>query len=198
VSTLVAIVNTCEILGIEAIPVKVEVDISPGLPKFNIVGLPDTSVNESKERVRAALKNSELKFPMKRISINLAPAHLKKLGSRYDLAIAVGILVSSGEIESRINLDNYLFVGELSLDGRLNHVNGILPLAILARKLKMTLIIPKSCLDEASIINGVKIIPVGKLSDVAKFLSGGSTKIVEGKYNFEIEKKTKKMGTFQT
>src|SRR4030066_830854 len=112
---MLAKVMSCAVIGLEGAIVEVEVDISPGLPSFTIVGLPDISVQEAKERVRAAIRNSGCTFPVKRITVNLAPAHLKKAGPAYDLPIAVGILLSSEQISA--DFSRILFLGELSLDG---------------------------------------------------------------------------------
>jgi len=108
--------------GVEAFPVEVQVDISQGLPSFNLVGLPDSSVKEARERVRSAIKNSGFSFPLKRITINLSPSDRKKQGTFYDLPIALGILQSSGEIPEH----DFVVLGELSLDGSLNRLNGLL------------------------------------------------------------------------
>ena len=118
-------VKSCAILGLEGAIIEVEVDISPGLPAFNIVGLPDTAVQEASERVRAAIRNSGCEFPMRRITVNLAPADMKKEGPSYDLPIAVGILTSSGQLEEQAN--SALYLGELSLDGSTRHTKGFCP-----------------------------------------------------------------------
>jgi len=129
---MLAKVISCAVIGLEGVIVEVEVDISPGLPKTIIVGLPDTAVEESAERVRSAIKNSGGSFPMRRITVNLAPADLKKAGPSYDLPIAVGIMLSSEQISADIT--GTVFLGELSLDGTLRHTNGILPMVALAQK----------------------------------------------------------------
>ena len=116
-------------MGIDGYPVEVEADISNGIPVFEIVGLGDAAVKESKERVRSAIKNAGLEFPTKRITINLAPANLRKEGSAFDLPIALGILAATGQIDSQL-LEAYMFIGELSLDGNIRPVNGALPMAI--------------------------------------------------------------------
>jgi len=121
------------IFGVEAFMVEVEVDIHSGLPSFNIVGLPDTAVQESRERVRAAIKNSEFEFPMQRITVNLAPADIKKEGPIFDLSIALAILVASKQVKPDL-LNEYLIMGELSLDGSIKPVNGMLPIALMAKK----------------------------------------------------------------
>lgn len=147
------------IVGLEAVPVEVEVDIAAqGLPSFQIVGLPDKAVEEAKERVRSALKNSGADFPSKRITVNLAPADLPKEGPSYDLPIALGILIASEQL--RADLSDTLVLGELSLEGTLRHTNGILPQAILAKTLGLkSIFLPKVNAREASIIREIKVYP---------------------------------------
>src|SRR4030043_511243 len=127
---MVAKVISCAVVGLEGAIVEVEVDISPGLPSFTVVGLPDTAVQEARERVRAAIRNSGCTFPMKRIVVNLAPADLKKAGPAYDLPIALGILLSSEQVAA--DLSKTILLGELSLDGGLRHTSGVLPMVALA------------------------------------------------------------------
>lgn len=127
---MLASVRTSAVVGLEGYIVEVEVDIAPGLPSFTIVGLPDTAVQESRERVRAAIRNSGCEFPMRRITVNLAPADVRKAGPSYDLPIAVGILESSGQVSS--SPESALFLGELSLDGSLRHTGGVLPMVSVA------------------------------------------------------------------
>src|SRR3990172_5469655 len=127
---MLAKVATCAVVGLEGVLVAVEVDIAPGLPAFNIVGLPDTAVQEARERVRAALRNSGSVSPNRRITVNLAPAHLKKEGPAYDLPIALGILLASEQLEA--DLSRGVFLGELSLDGGLRHTPGILAMVATA------------------------------------------------------------------
>jgi magnesium chelatase family protein len=159
---------------LEGAIVEVEVDISPGLPSFTIVGLPDTAVQEAKERVRAAIRNSGCSFPMKRIVVNLAPADLKKAGPAYDLPIAVGILLSSEQVSADVS--QTILLGELSLDGSLRHTNGILPMVALAHQEKMpTVIVPDVDAKEASLIEGTKIIPVASLSQLVSYFRGEIT-----------------------
>lgn len=150
-------------VGLESVPVEVEVDIAPkSLPAFNIVGLPGKAVEEAKERVRAALKNSGADFPPHRITINLTPADLPKEGPAYDLPMALGILIASGQLS--VSLTDSLVLGELSLDGSLRHTNGILPMAILAKQLKLkNLFLPAVNAEEAAIIKGIKVYPVNSL-----------------------------------
>jgi magnesium chelatase family protein len=162
-------------IGLNSIPVTVEVDISmQSLPSFTIVGLPSKSVEESKERVRAAIKNSGAEFPGHRITVNLAPADLPKEGPAYDLPIALGILLASGQIAA--NVVNFLAFGELSLDGTLRHTNGILPIALLAKdKNFKALFIPEVNAREAAVVDKVKIIPVSSLIQLFHHFAGTKT-----------------------
>jgi magnesium chelatase family protein len=152
------------VVGLEAVPVTVEVDIaSQGLPSFTIVGLPDKAVEESRERVRAAIKNSGAEFPAKRITVNLAPADLPKIGPAYDLPIALGILIASEQLKPLAK--DALFIGELSLDGSLRHTNGILPLALLVREKKLSdsIFVPAIDAKEASVLANISVYPVASL-----------------------------------
>lgn len=169
---MLAKVTSAATLGLDAIPITVEVDIaSQGLPSFTIVGLPDKAVEESKERVRAAIKNSGADFPAKRITVNLAPADLPKEGPAYDLPIAVGILVASGQLETDLN--DSLFYGELSLDGSLRHTGGVLPGSIMAQKENLKkLFIPSVNAKEAAIVDGVQVYPLERIGDLFEFLAG--------------------------
>ena len=168
---MLAKVRTCAIVGLEGAIVEVEVDISPGLPSFTIVGLPDTAVQEARERVRAAIRNSGCPFPMKRIVVNLAPANLKKAGPAYDLPIAVGILLSSEQIQA--DVCQTILLGELSLDGSLRHTNGILPMVALAQEQGLSdIIVPDTNAKEASLIEGTKIIPITSLSQLVSYFRG--------------------------
>jgi magnesium chelatase family protein len=151
--------------------VEIEVDIHPGLPSFNIVGLPDTAVQESRERVRAAIKNSEFEFPMQRITVNLAPADIKKEGPIFDLSIALAILVASKQVKPG-KLNEYLIMGELSLDGSIKPVSGVLPIALMAKIIgKNRLFVPKANAKEAGIIKELKVFPVNSLCEVIEFLN---------------------------
>lgn len=123
---------SCAVVGLEGAVVEVEVDIAQGLPAFFIVGLPDTAVQEARERVRVAIKNSGFSFPLKRLTVNLAPADLRKEGPAYDLPIAVGVLLASGQ--STADLEGSLFLGELSLDGSVRHTDGVLPMVATAKE----------------------------------------------------------------
>ncbi len=156
-------------IGLNAVLVDVEVDIAEqGLPSFTIVGLPDKAVEESKERVRSAIKNSGADFPISRITVNLAPADLPKAGPAYDLPIALGIMIASGQIAPDVS--DCLFLGELSLDGTLRHTNGVLPMAYLAKEKKIkNVFVPKINLKEASVVGGITIYPVESLLELVRF-----------------------------
>ena len=164
-------VKTCAVIGLDGAIIEVEVDISSGLPAFTIVGLPDTAVQEARERVRAATRNSGCNFPLKRITVNLAPADLKKEGPAYDLPIAVGVLLSSGQVPGAP--PSSLSLGELSLDGRLRHTNGVLPMVALAREEGFEPgFVPSSDAREAALVDGVQVIPVDSLADLLASLRG--------------------------
>ncbi len=158
-------------VGLDARMVEVEVDISPGLPGTLIVGLPDAAVKEARDRVRAAVRNSGCSFPMRRITVNLAPADLKKIGPTYDLPIAIGILVSSGQIH--IDSSNTLFLGELSLDGSVRHLNGILPMVAMARDRGITSVfVPAEDAGEAGLIESIRVYPVIALGQLVSHFQG--------------------------
>src|SRR3989344_4602464 len=161
------------ISGLSGVLIEVEVDIAAqGLPAFNIVGLPDKAVEEAKERVRAAIKNSGSDLPPKRITVNLAPADIPKEGPSFDLPMAVGILMASEQLPTQ-DLSDALFLGELSLDGSLRHTAGILPLTLLAKEKKLKKIfLPKTNSEEASVIPGIEIYPVENLLELFRHLSG--------------------------
>jgi len=160
------------IYGIEAKRVEVEVDISLGLPAFNIVGLPEATVKESKERVRAALKNSGYEFVPRKITVNLAPADLRKEGSGLDLPIALGVLVAQQKIESP-KVEQYIFTGELSLEGKVKPIKGTLPLALLVKEEELRgLVLPSSNAREASVVKGIEVIPVNELREAFEFIRG--------------------------
>lgn len=170
---MLAVVEASAILGVDAYGVRVEVNmVSSQIPMFTIVGLPDAAVQESKERVRAAIKNSGLLFPFdKKITVNLAPADTKKAGPSFDLPIAVGILVASGQI-AEDNVVDAVFIGELSLDGSVRPVSGVLPVAIWARQNhRHRLIVPAANTREAAIVGDVDVYPVHALSDVLELLA---------------------------
>lgn len=167
----IAKITSAAVVGLDAQLVEVEVDISSGLPRFTIVGLPDTAVQESKERVSSAVKNSDAKPPREshRLTVNLAPADLKKEGPAYDLPIALGFLLASGQIDFDSN--DKIIVGELALDGKLRHTNGILPIALTAKELGIsTLIVPKANAKEASLVRGLKVIAASTLEELMAHL----------------------------
>lgn len=168
---MLAKVFSCAVIGLEGGLVEVEVDIAQGLPAFTVVGLPDTAVQESRERVRSAIRNSGATFPMKRITVNLAPADLKKEGPAYDLPIAVGLLLASEQIASDVN--RALFIGELSLDGTVRHTDGVLPMVGVGKQYGMaTVYVPYEDAPEAALVEGITVIPVRTLADVAAHLNG--------------------------
>ena len=157
---MLSIVQSIGLHGLEGYLIKVEVDTSAGLPSFDIVGLPDVSVKESKERVRTAIKNSGFELRSSKIIVNLAPAEIKKEGPYFDLPIAVGILLSMETIKPQ-KVEDTIFIGELSLDGKLMKVNGILPLCIEAKKLNIKrIILPKENVKEATIVKGIEVISI--------------------------------------
>lgn len=167
---MVSSVYSMGLNGVEAFLVTAEVDISRGLPAFEIVGLPDASVKESKDRVRAALKNSEFKFPVSRIIVNLAPGNIKKYGPIYDLPILLAVLSASGQIDFDSN--DSIFIGELSLSGELKHTNGILPMVIKAKELGLKKIyLPKANAKEAAIIDGIEIFPVNNVLELKNHIN---------------------------
>ena len=169
---MLAIIKTMSLNGLDGYLIEVQVDVSPGIPNWDIVGLPDTSVRESKERVRIAIRNSGFEFQSRKIVVNLAPASTKKEGSLFDLPIAIGILMNFGEIRTQ-SFDKTIFIGELSLDGSINKARGILPLCIEAKKLGITrIILPKENTKEAAIVQGLEIIGVSTLDQLVDFLNG--------------------------
>ncbi|MFQ3573146.1 MAG: magnesium chelatase domain-containing protein, partial [Thermodesulfovibrionales bacterium] len=161
------------VIGVDAHIIEVEVDItSLGLPQFSVVGLPDAAVKESKDRIRPALKNVGYNFPLKRITVNLAPADLKKEGSAFDLPIALGIIASEGLIDVN-HLQGYLFIGELSLDGSLKPVRGVLPIAIEAKNRGFKgLILPKDNAVEGAIVEDLNVYGMANLPETIEFLRG--------------------------
>jgi len=157
--------------GIHAPLVTVEVHVTNGLPSLNIVGLPETAVKESKDRVRGAIINSNFEFPIQRITVNLAPADLPKEGGRFDLAIALGILAASRQIPGH-QLDQYEFIGELSLGGELRTIPGALPVAIQSRNAKRQLVLPQASATEAALIKDAELLPANHLLEVCAHLTG--------------------------
>ena len=160
-------------LGLSSQIVEVEVDVSSGFPTFEIIGLADRAIEEAKERVKLAIKNSGLPFPgLKRIIINLAPADIKKEGPIFDLPIALGILLASKAVSLDIFPKDYIFAGELSLNGDLRHTKGILPLACLVKDKKLAgIFLPSANLQEANLVQGIKIFPLASLKKLLAHLS---------------------------
>ncbi len=168
---MLAKVSSCAIVGLDGELVDVEVDIGPGQVGYYLVGLPDAAVQESRERVRVAIKNSNYIYPIKHIAVNLAPADLRKEGPAYDLPIAVAVLVASEQVQA--DLSRTIIIGELSLDGAVRHTNGVLPMAALARERGFTtLFVPASDAAEAALIPGLEIIPIESLFALGAHLNG--------------------------
>lgn len=160
----IAKINSVAVVGLDAVPIEVEVDISNGLPMFKIVGLPDKAIEEAKERVRSAIRNSGFKMPDRHITVNLAPADIKKVGPAYDLPIAIGILVASGQAKIA-EVDSW-FIGELALNGELRSANGVVVMADMLRNRNAKLYLPESNADEAALISGLNIMPAKTLREV--------------------------------
>ena len=172
---MLSIVKSMALQGLDGYLVSVQVDISEGMPNFEMVGLPDTSVKESKERVRTAIKNSGIKLLSRKLVVNLAPANTKKEGSKFDLPIAIGILISSEKIQKNQNVEQFLeetiFIGELSLDGKVEKTNGILPICIEAKKLGIKrIVLSKQNAKEASIVEGLEILAIQELKEIIEYL----------------------------
>lgn len=177
-------IKSMSLLGVDGYLVDVQVDVSGGLPSWEVVGLPDTSVREAKERVRTSIQNTGIEFKSRKIVVNLAPAYTKKEGPAFDLPIAIGILIAIGEIENKVKEDCIL-LGELSLDGRLNKVNGVLPMCIEAYNLGIKeVILPYDNRLEAGMVNGLTIFPAKTLMEVIEHLN--NKKLIE-KYSTNIE-----------
>lgn len=169
---MIAKILSSAVIGIDAYLIEVEIDIAQGLPTFTTVGLPETAVKESKERVKSAISNSGYNFPADRITVNLAPADIKKEGTGFDLPIALGILAASGIIPMEI-ASRYLVLGELSLDGRIKPVNGSLPMAITAKAAGYSgIIVPYDNRHEASVVDEISVLPVKTLSQIVNFFCG--------------------------
>lgn len=171
---MLAKVKSATLIGIDAHIVDVEVDSARGMPTFTTVGLPDNAVKESRERVRSAIKNSSYSFPAKRITVNLAPADVKKEGTTFDLPIALGLLITESVIkdDSAFNTDDFLVLGELSLDGSLKPIKGALSVAVLAKKLNKKIILPSENAIEAALVDGVDIYGLSTLAQVVEFFNG--------------------------
>ena len=163
---------SCSYFGVESYIVEVEVDVSNGLPVFNIVGMGDLAITESKERIRSCFKNIDLVFPVKRVLINLSPADIKKKGSHFDLPIFVGILANIEKITNMEKLSKYLIMGEISLNGSIKDIKGAINAAILAKEKNLEgIIVPKGNYSESKLINGLDVVPVSNISEVIEFLN---------------------------
>ncbi len=165
-------VYSCAVIGLDGVVVEVEVDTCPGLPGMDIVGLPDKAVQELRNRVQAAIKNANLTIPRKRLVVNLAPASIRKEGPAYDLPIALGVMLLTGDLEPE-QVTSTLVVGELSLDGAVRHTRGVLPMAALARQEGFKcLIVPESDAPEAALVPGLEVVPVANLAELHAHLTG--------------------------
>lgn len=180
---MVSKINSLGLIGIDAFLVTIEADLSGGLPSFDVVGLPDASIKESRNRVKSAIKNCEFDFPVGRITINLAPADVKKEGSIYDLPILIALLIASEQLNS--SYENMAFIGELSLNGELRPVKGILPMVLKAKELNINkLFVPIQNASEAALVSGIKIYPVDNIKTLYAHLTG-RTKIAPAKSNLD-------------
>lgn len=168
---MLSTVKSISLQGLNGTLISVEVDVSSGMPLWEIIGLPDVSVKESKERVKTAIKNCGIDLPSRRYIINLSPADLRKEGSYFDLAISIGVLKSIGLLETS-KLDDVLFIGELSLEGKVKRVNGVLPMCIEARRYGIKkVVVPKDNIKEAAIIKELEIIGIESLDELIKYLN---------------------------
>jgi magnesium chelatase family protein len=168
---VLACLRTAAVFGVEACPVHVEVDVSFGMPSFTMVGLPDASVRESRDRVRSAIRNSGFEFPAHRITVNLAPADVRKAGASFDLPIALGILAAQGVVERR-EIGDLVLLGELSLDGSIHATRGVLPIAAAARREGVSgILLPASNAGEAAIVSGLGVFPVASLTEAVRALN---------------------------
>nr|WP_321467662.1 YifB family Mg chelatase-like AAA ATPase [uncultured Desulfobulbus sp.] len=169
---MLAKVNSCAVSGVDGLPIQVEVDLSLGLPSFSTVGLAEGAVREAKDRVRAAIKNGGYDFPQRRITVNLAPASVKKEGTGYDLPIALGILAAGGLISAE-QLEPMAMVGELSLDGSVKPVSGVLPMALAARDQGFSrFLVPLANVAEAAIVRGLEVYGIERLDQAVEFCAG--------------------------
>lgn len=184
---MLSVVKSMCLYGLEGLLIDVEVDVSTGIPSWDIVGLPDTSIKESKERVRTAIKNCGIELQSRKYIINLSPSNLHKNGPIFDLPIAIGIL-SSIKVIKALNFEKILFIGELSLDGNLKKVNGVLSICLSAKKYGITkIILPKENSKEASIVDNIEIIGVHSLSEVINYLNNKINILPEEKQIFKEE-----------
>ena len=169
---MLARVHSCAIIGLDGVVIEVEVDFGQGLPGVTIVGLPDTAVQESRERVQAAIRNAGMYFPRKRLVVNLAPAAVRKSGPAYDLPIALGMLITTGQLAPH-TVEDSMMIGELSLDGSVRHVRGVLPMAALAQEKGFKRVfVPKEDVAQSALIPDLEAIPVGSLRELLDHLNG--------------------------
>ncbi len=181
-------ITSIALIGLEGYKVEVQVDVSNNMPKWEIIGLPDASIRESKERVKTAIKNSGYELRSKKILVNLAPAEIKKEGPAFDLAIATGILNNLGYIKNK-QIEEYAILGELSLDGKINRINGILPMCIELKRLGINkIILPKNNIEEALLIKDLEIYGVENLQEIVEFLNGN----IKLKMPTKIQKESRK------
>lgn len=171
IAVVLAMLRSAAIFGVEACPVQVEVDAAVGMPGLTLVGLPDTSVRESRDRVRTAIRNSGFPFPRHRLTVNLAPADVRKIGAAFDLPIALGILAADGQVQRR-QIDDWLVLGELSLDGSIQSTRGVLPIAVAARREGLRgVVVPRGNAAEAEIVSGLRVLSVATLADAVAALN---------------------------
>jgi magnesium chelatase family protein len=169
---MLARVFSCAVIGLEGVIVEVEVDTGPGLPRMVIVGLPDAAVQESRERVRSAVSNAGFSYPRRALTVNLAPASVRKEGPAYDLPIALGVLAATRQLDQDL-LEDCLVIGELSLDGAVRHVRGLLPMAATARQQNFKRVfVPAGDAAEAALIPDLEVIPVNSLTELVMHLRG--------------------------
>ena len=177
---MLASLRSAAVFGVDAYPVLVEVDVAFGLPHFTMVGLPDATVRESRDRVRSAIRNSGFEFPHHRITVNLAPADVRKAGSSFDLPIALGLLAASGPL-ARHTIADTVVLGELSLDGGINAIRGVLPIAVAARRLGVKrLLLPPQNAAEACAVTGLEVCTVRALPDAVAALNDPDSAVLAG------------------
>ncbi|MDD4858299.1 MAG: YifB family Mg chelatase-like AAA ATPase [Candidatus Krumholzibacteria bacterium] len=175
---MIAEIRSGAVVGIDGFGVTVEIDLATGLPSFTIVGLPNAAVRESRERVTSAIKNNGFKFPQKRITVNLAPADVRKEGAAFDLPIAIGILAASGQTGASMSAQSVI-LGELALDGRLKPVRGVLPIALHARERGCgRVLVPDANAHEAAVVKGIDVAPCSDLREALRILEGGTPRAV--------------------
>ena len=183
---MVANIKTVTVIGLESYEISVEVDMNLGVPAFMVVGLPDLAVNEAKERVRSAIKNSGFPFPTKKIIVNLAPADIKKAGSCYDLPIAIGILAADGIIDAE-KMSDYAFIGELSLDGTLKPVSSVLPTVVGLKTLGISnIVVPDDNKLEAALVPDINVYSAKNLNDVVNHFVDDGTQVLMERVSVDI------------